>query len=194
VKDTISSHKLCRYILSVRPYLTALATQDCCRAFGSSTMVDPFLLRAREAFPCNLFSLILLWSVTLTGTRLPPLQFAAKRPKFFVLCRCCTLCTASRENFTSHRFQLCWLLPTLHLSYWQMICASLDKSRDLQLPFFSPFTALATQDCYRLLFGSSTMVNPFVLRAGWCFRYTLFLSLVLMSCIPCWMQGYLLFK
>ena len=135
VKDTISSHKLCRYILSVRPYLTALATQDCCRAFGSSTMVDPFLLRAREAFPCNLFSLILLWSVTLTGTRLPPLQFAAKRPKFFVLCRCCTLCTASRENFTSHRFQLCWLLPTLHLSYWQMICASLDKSRDLQLPF-----------------------------------------------------------
>ena len=128
-------------------------------------MEDPFIPRARGASPCNLFLLMSFWSVNLSGARPSILQSATKRPIFLILCRCCTLCTASRGNLTSHRFQLCWPLQTLLLTFWHTICdfsvdfkglqlqnflwfywhaffcAILHDFRDQQLQFFSIFTA-----------------------------------------------------
>ena len=110
-------------------------------------MVDPLYLRARGAAPCNLFLLTLFLSFTHTGARLSPLRLATKRPTFPIHCRCCTPCTARSGNLTSYWFQLCWLLPILLLSKWHNIRAFWSKFRELQLPYFSPFTGDAILPC-----------------------------------------------
>ena len=145
-------------------------------------MVDPFIPRASGASPCNLFLLMRFWSVNLTGARPFSLQLATKRPIFLLLlllCRCCTLCKARRGNLTSHRFQLCWPLPTLLLTSWHTICAFsvefkglqlqnflwfywhtffcavLHDFRDQQLQFFSIFTAVFKSLSFEVFHPSS---------------------------------------
>ena len=77
------------------------------------------------------------WSVNLTGARSSSPQLAVKLPIFLILlCCCCTLCTARRRNLTSHRFQLCWPLPTLLLTFWHTICDFSVKFKGLQLQNF----------------------------------------------------------
>ena len=138
---TISSHEFFRYVLSARPYLTTLATRDCCRAFGSSTMVDPLILKTGWGSLCGLLLLMLPLSCTLVGARLFPHQLTTKWSITLLICRCCTPCTTGGGISTlSHRSQLnCWLLSTLLMSDWHDFRAlSGDFERELQEQYFSP--------------------------------------------------------
>ena len=138
--NTISSHKFFRYVLSVSPILSTFAARGCCRAFGSSTMVDPFILRAGWGSCRCPLSLMSSWSCTLVSARLFPLQLITKWSHTFIICRCCTQCSTDKQNSTSHhRSQLCWLLPTLLLFGWHHKRAfSSGDCRELRLKYLSP--------------------------------------------------------
>ena len=150
---TISSHGLFRYVLSVRPFCSTFATRGCCCAFGSSTMVDPFILRAAGWGSCQCpLSFMPSWSCTLVSARLSPLQLTtSKWSNTFIICRCCTQCTTGRQNSTSHhRSQLCWLLSTLLLFGWHLFRAfSSGDYRELRFKYSRH--PLPMQSCHSFL-------------------------------------------
>jgi hypothetical protein len=149
--NTISSHEFFRYILSVRPFFTTLATRGCCRPFGSSTMVDPFILQTGWGALCNLLLLILAVSYTLVSARLFPLQLTTKWSIYFLVCRCCTPCTTGRGDSTLiHRPQFHRILPTLLLFGWHDFRAFMGNfKRELRVPYSSQ--PKATQSCHSSL-------------------------------------------
>jgi hypothetical protein len=112
-----------------------------CHAFGSSTMVDPFILKTGWGFLCGLLLRMLPRSCTLVSPRLFSHQLTNKWLIILLICHCCTPCTTGRGISTlSHRSQHhCWLLSILLMFDWHDFHAlSGDFERELQLQYFSP--------------------------------------------------------
>jgi hypothetical protein len=145
---TISSHEFFNYVLSVSPFLTTLPTRGgCCRAFGSSSMEDPFhsvngfrfslqsphthMLLVRHPLGCKTLPCPICRQLVNSSRSSVVVAFWAQHHhyKAFTASPITIQSTSSLPLFCSHNESHAWLLSRWsdQLSFWHGPPASLSQ-------------------------------------------------------------------